>query len=100
MLGHLDTIPSAGAWSTIANDAPAKAMGLLENSQTKTLLRTGQPADLIVFPAARRISELLARPQMDRIVIRDGRVQTTTLPSFRDLDDLVVKCNPRPEAFS
>jgi len=48
------------------------------------------------------VSELLARPQMDRIVIRNGKVQTTSLPDFADLDDLVAKPTPRPppEAFN
>jgi len=41
------------------------------------------------FPAARRLSELLSRPQLDRIVLRRGRVQESTLPSYGELDDLV-----------
>jgi len=93
---HLDTIPSAGAWAHLCTDAPARAMGL------SSRFALGEPADGILFPRARRVSELLARPQMDRIVIRNGKVQTTSLPDFADLDDLVANPTPRPppEAFN
>ena len=49
----------------------------------------GAIADLILFPDARRLSELLSRPQLDRIVLRKGRVQESTLPAYEELDDLV-----------
>lgn len=83
-MGHLDTDPSEGSWADICTTAPAKAMGLDEGS-----LQVGQPADVILFPSARRASELFARPQVDRLVLRHGKVLTTTLPEFSELDDLV-----------
>ena len=49
----------------------------------------GAAADVILFPDARRLSELLSRPQLDRIVLRKGKVQESTLPSYEELDDLV-----------
>ena len=49
----------------------------------------GAVADLILFPDARRLSELLSRPQLDRIVLRKGIVQESTLPAYEELDDLV-----------
>lgn len=93
---HLDTVPSAGAWAHLCTDAPAKAMGLTSNFEI------GQDADGVLFPRARRFTELLARPQMDRLVIRNGKLQATSLPDFAELDDLVAEPTPRPrpEAFA
>jgi cytosine/creatinine deaminase len=46
------------------------------------------PADLILF-RARSWTELLARPQSDRIVLRAGKAIDTALPDYRELDDLM-----------
>jgi cytosine deaminase len=81
-LAHLDTAPCAGAWADLVTTAPARAMGLFENE-------AANQADLVLFPSARRCSELFARPQTDRIVLRSGLVQYTYLPEFAILDDLV-----------
>jgi cytosine deaminase len=35
------------------------------------------------------MTELLARPQADRKILRDGKVFATTLPDFRELDSVV-----------
>lgn len=51
-------------------------------------IAVGVPADLVLF-RARSWTELLSRPQSDRIVLRDGRAIDTTLPDFRELDDLM-----------
>jgi cytosine deaminase len=48
----------------------------------------GLPADLILFKG-RSFSELLSRPQHDRIVLRNGKPIDTTLPDYAELDDLV-----------
>lgn len=48
----------------------------------------GRPADLVVL-RARDFGEMLARFQADRVVIRGGRAIDTTLPDYRELDDLV-----------
>lgn len=50
----------------------------------------GLPADLILFKG-RSFSELLSRPQHDRIVLRKGKPIDTTLPDYAELDDLVSK---------
>jgi cytosine deaminase len=50
----------------------------------------GLPADLVLFKG-RNFSELLSRPQHDRIVLRNGKQIDTTLPDYAELDDLVVK---------
>jgi len=87
-MGHLDTAPSAGHWANICTDAPAEAMGILTTCSRG--LTPGNWTDIILFPSARNISELFARPQVDRIVIRHGRIQAdTTLPDFAELDDLM-----------
>ena len=44
--------------------------------------------NLILF-RARSWTELLARPQSDRIVLRGGQPIETTLPDYRELDDLM-----------
>jgi len=49
----------------------------------------GGPADLVVF-RGRSWTELLSRPESDRIVIRDGRAIDRTLPDYSELDDLMV----------
>ena len=52
-------------------------------------LETGAPADLVLFNA-RGYSELLSRPQSDRIVLRAGKAIDTTLPDYRELDPLMA----------
>ncbi len=51
-------------------------------------IAVGLPADLILFKA-RNFSELLSRAQGDRTVLRQGKVIDTTLPDYRELDDLL-----------
>jgi cytosine deaminase len=51
-------------------------------------IAAGGPADLVAF-SARSYSELLARPQSDRIVIRGGLAIDRTLPDYRELDSLM-----------
>lgn len=53
-------------------------------------LRKGLPADFIIFKA-RYFSELLARSQRDRIVVRKGKQMNTTLPDYAELDDLMSR---------
>ncbi len=47
----------------------------------------GLAANLVGFKG-RSYSELLSRPQCDRVVIRDGMAIDTTLPDYRELDSL------------
>lgn len=51
-------------------------------------IAVGVPADLVLF-RARDWTELLSRPQCDRIVLRNGRDIDTALPDYRELDDLM-----------
>ena len=83
-MGHLDTAPSEGAWADLVTAAAADAMGVGGG-----VIAVGEPADLVLFPGARRFSELLARPHHDRVVVRRGKATETKLPDFSELDDLV-----------
>ena len=74
----------AWAWArTVTGDA-AKLAGFDYAAE----ITAGAPADLIIF-RARNWTELLARPQSDRVVLRDGVPIDTTLPDYRELDDLM-----------
>ena len=80
-IGHLDH--PIDAWLPAITSLPAAAMGLPAGR-----LQPGAPADLVLF-AARTWSELLSRPQSDRIVLRAGRPIDTTLPHYRELDPVL-----------
>lgn len=81
---HLDH--PFGDWIRAASATPASIMGLPERG----VLKVGVPADLMVLHA-RSYSEMLARHQFDRTVLRGGRAIDTTLPDYRELDDLVME---------
>jgi cytosine deaminase len=78
-IGHLD-LP-VGDWPATVTSLPAAVMNHPYG------LRPGAPADLVLF-SARDYSELLSRPQTDRLVIRAGHAIDTTPPPYRDLDTL------------
>jgi cytosine deaminase len=71
-------------WCTSVTKTPADLMGLTKLGRIKE----GLSADLIIFKA-RYFSELLSRPQSDRIVLRQGKSIDTSLPDYSDLDDLM-----------
>jgi len=79
---HLDH--PLGDWIRAATETPAAIMGI-----ERGVLKAGTPADLIVLKA-RNYSEMLARTQFDRTVIRSGRAINTRLPDYRQLDDLMA----------
>lgn len=80
-IGHLDhTGPD---WVQSVLSAPARAMSLDPPS-----LSVGSPADLVIFKA-RSWTELFARPQADRIVLRSGQQIDRTLPDYSELDHLM-----------
>jgi cytosine deaminase len=80
-IGHLDH--SRDDWVRSITTAPAEICGLAPPS-----LAPGAPADLVLF-RARSWTELFARPQSDRIVLRAGRSIDRTLPDYAELDDLM-----------
>jgi cytosine deaminase len=80
-MAHLDR--PYGSWINTVTSIPANAMKMFDHGR----LTPGGPANFIIFPTARKYSELLSRPQYDRIVIRDGIPIDTTLPDYEELDD-------------
>jgi cytosine/creatinine deaminase len=79
---HLDR--PYGDWPCMATSTPAELMGVSGRGR----IGAGLPADLVVFEG-RTWSELLSRPQANRIVIRNGRVIERQAPDYRELDDLL-----------
>jgi cytosine deaminase len=79
-IGHLDH--PHGEWPRAVTSTPAKVLGVEAGR-----LATGASADLVLL-RARTWTELFARPQTDRRVIRAGRVVDATPPDYRDLDPL------------
>jgi len=79
---HLDH-PIAG-WPIAAARGPAR---ILDRPDHGTIAKGGR-ADLVLF-RARGWTELLARPQADRTVLRSGRPIDRTLPDYGELDDIM-----------
>jgi cytosine/creatinine deaminase len=80
-IAHLDR-PYAD-WPRAATVTPASVMGLSNTG----VIAHGTVADLVLY-RGRGFSELLSRPQLDRIVLRRGKAIDTTPPDYRELDDL------------
>jgi cytosine deaminase len=80
-IGHLDH--SDPDWTHAFLTNPPEACGFAAPS-----LAPGAPADLVICKA-RSWTELFARPQSDRIVLRAGRAIDRRLPDFADLDPLM-----------
>jgi cytosine/creatinine deaminase len=73
-----------GTWATSVTATPASSCGFAGRGR----LAAGATADLMLF-RARSMTELLARPQSDRMILRNGRPIDTSLPDFRELDAIV-----------
>lgn len=82
-IAHLDT--PYNNWCASVAKTPADLIGLPQLGK----IAIGLNADLVLFKA-RYYSELLSRPQSDRIVIRQGKQINTNLPNYEELDDLLV----------
>lgn len=83
-IAHLD-MPYSD-WPQAVTITPANLMNLPEVGR----IGVGLPADLVLFKG-RSFSELLARSQHDRIVLREGKPIDTTPPDYAELDDLMLK---------
>jgi cytosine deaminase len=81
-IAHLDH--PFGAWPSAIARTPAAVMRLPDAG----VIRVGAPANLVLF-RARSFTELLARPQHDRAVLRRGVVIARDLPDYRELDAVV-----------
>ncbi len=78
-IGQLDYSPVD--WRATVTATPAAVMG-----EAPRRIAAGHPADIVLF-RARTTSELLARPQSDRLVVRDGRAVTAGVPDYSMLDE-------------
>ena len=74
----------AWSWACSVGRSPASFAGF----SYQAVIKDGAPADLVLF-RARNWTELLARPQSDRVVLRGGVAIDRTLPDYRELDDLM-----------
>ncbi len=77
---HLDY--AHADWAHAVSASPARAMRL-----TAPRIAVGEPAD-IILTQARDFTELFARPQSDRVVVRDGAALDVAPPSYAELDQL------------
>jgi cytosine/creatinine deaminase len=75
-----------GDWPQAVTSTPAMVMRL-DGFGT---LAAGGGADFVVF-RGRSWTEMLSRPESDRIVVRDGRAIERQLPDYAELDDLMEK---------
>ncbi|MEN0086976.1 MAG: cytosine deaminase [Pseudomonadota bacterium] len=80
-IAHLDH--SRDDWPKAFSTTPAEVCGF--DARTFDL---GAPADLVITKA-RSWTEFFARPQTDRIVLRDGQAINRTLPDYAELDHLM-----------
>jgi len=71
-------------WPAAIGANPARAMGLAGAGR----LVAGASADLVLF-RGRSFTELLSRPESDRVVVRAGRPIARDLPDYSELDDLM-----------
>ena len=74
----------AFAWARSVGADPAAIAGFSYGAT----LATDASADLVVF-GARNWTELMSRPQSDRTVLRAGVAIDTSLPDYRELDELM-----------
>jgi cytosine deaminase len=73
-----------GDWAASVATTPALSCGFTGKGR----IAVGADADMVLF-RARSMTELLARPQADRVVLRGGKPVDTSLPDFRELDPVI-----------
>jgi cytosine deaminase len=71
-------------WPCAVAATPADIMRLPDAGR----LAAGGPADFVVFKG-RSWTELLSRPESDRLVVRHGGPIERVLPDYAELDDLM-----------
>jgi len=74
-----------GEWPKAVSATPADIMRL----HGVGTLFAGGPADLVIF-RGRSWTELLSRPESDRVVVREGGAVERVVPDYAELDDLMV----------
>ncbi len=73
-----------GTWTASVTATPAASCGFADRGR----IEIDAPADLVLF-RARSMTELLARPQADRVILRAGKPLDAALPDFREMDAVV-----------
>ncbi len=73
-----------GDWTASVAAVPATSCGFADRGR----IAVGAPADLVLF-RARSMTELLARVQADRVILRAGRALDAAVPDYRELDAVV-----------
>lgn len=81
---HLDH--PFGDWPAAITATPAAVMRREECGR----LDQGGPADFVIF-RGRTWTEVLSRPEADRVVVRSGKAIDRTMPDYRELDDLMAR---------
>jgi cytosine deaminase len=81
---HLDH--PVGDWPRAITATSAGVMRL----EGAGVLAEGRSADFIIFKG-RSWTELLSRPESDRIVVRNGAAIAREVPDYAELDDLMVR---------
>jgi cytosine deaminase len=101
-LAHLNTVPNEGYWTKLVASNACRAMfpdvNASSSSSSSTLKSIGAigpnyRANFVLFPSSRRFTELFSRSQHDRLVFRQGTLDSTDvpehpLPEYEKLDDL------------
>ncbi len=75
-----------GDWPRTVAATPAEIMRL----PGAGTIAEGGAADFVIF-RGRNWTELLSRPESDRILVRDGRAVPREVPDYAELDDLMVE---------
>lgn len=81
-----------GSWPSVVTSTPASVMGAADAGR----IAPGGSADLVLY-RGRAFSELLSRPQHDRVVLRNGKAIDTAAPDYRELDDLFEETSDEHE---
>jgi cytosine deaminase len=81
---HLDH--PVGEWPAAAAATPAAIMGLAGVGT----IEAGGAADFVVF-RGRSWTELMSRPESDRILVRGGKTVRREIPDYAELDDLMTE---------
>jgi cytosine deaminase len=81
---HLDH--PVGDWPRTITATPAWVMRL----EGAGVIAEGRLADFIIFKG-RSWTELLSRPESDRVVVRHGAAIACEIPDYAELDDLMVE---------
>ena len=101
-LAHLNNVPNEGYWTKLVASNACRAMfpdvDASSSSSSSTLKSIGAigpnyRANFVLFPSSRRFTELFSRSQHDRLVFRQGTLDSTDvpehpLPEYEKLDDL------------